>query len=102
MNKNSLNCKNAVLYCRYKTILTKSVIKMASAGKDQQRHLLEHYLLVENCLIAELHRLRSIAPLEFFINENNKEKFGRLIVDFTYFENPRLVDELIEKDEVCE
>lgn len=71
---------------------------MATAAKDQQRQTLEHFILVENCLIAELHRLASITPREFF--GTNNEKINRLIVDFAYFKNPRIVDELIEKDGV--
>ena len=73
----------------------------STAGRDQQRQSLEHFLLVENCLVAELHRLRSIAPAEFFIQEGSKEKIARLVVDFAYFEKPKIVDELIEKDEVA-
>jgi hypothetical protein len=69
--------------------------------RDQQRQTLEHFLLVENCLIAELHRLHSITPTEFFLSETSKERIIRLIVDFSYFENPTVVDELVEKDEVC-
>jgi hypothetical protein len=71
---------------------------MASTGRDQQRQTLEHFILVENCLIAELHRLASIVPREFFASQN--ERISRLVVDFAYFKNPKIVDELIEKDEV--
>lgn len=73
---------------------------MALTARDQQRQTLEHFLLVENCLIAELHRLSSISPREFFLNERSTEKITRLIVDFSYFENPRIIEELLEKNEV--
>lgn len=71
-----------------------------TTARDRQCQILEHFLLVENCLIAELHRLHSITPTEFFLAENSKERIGKLIVDFSYFENPSIIEELVEKDEV--
>ncbi|KAI6241446.1 WASH complex subunit strumpellin [Aphelenchoides fujianensis] len=69
-----------------------------AAAQDQQQKILRHFLLVENCLIAEIHRLSALTPREFF-STDAAAPVSRLLPDFAYFENPKLVDETIENSE---
>ncbi|KAI6217919.1 WASH complex subunit strumpellin [Aphelenchoides besseyi] len=68
----------------------------SNATQDQQQKTLNHFILVENCLIAEIYRISALTPDEFFTSDSTT---SRLLADFSYFENPRILDELIETNE---
>uniref|UniRef100_A0A914R063 Uncharacterized protein n=1 Tax=Panagrolaimus davidi TaxID=227884 RepID=A0A914R063_9BILA len=65
---------------------------------DRQRQQLEHYIFVENCLIAEIHRISQQIPQDFI--DPNGSKFAKLLVDFSYFEDQKKLESLIESDDV--
>ena len=65
---------------------------------DRQRQQLEHFIFVENCLIAEIHRIAQNIPPDFV--EPSSSKFGALLVDFSYFEDQKKHESLIENDDV--
>uniref|UniRef100_A0A914YUC6 Uncharacterized protein n=1 Tax=Panagrolaimus superbus TaxID=310955 RepID=A0A914YUC6_9BILA len=64
---------------------------------DRQRQQLEHFIFVENCLIAEIHRLSQQTPQDFI--DPNGSKFSKLLVDFSYFEDQKKLESFIEIDD---
>uniref|UniRef100_A0A7E5A2D2 DUF2428 domain-containing protein n=1 Tax=Panagrellus redivivus TaxID=6233 RepID=A0A7E5A2D2_PANRE len=69
----------------------------AIRSDDHQRQQLEQFLLVGNCLIAEVHRLWQKTPVDF-VNPA-ASRFSRLLTDFTYFENQQKFEAAIEESD---
>lgn len=66
---------------------------------DHQRTHLQHFSLVENCLIAELHRLHALLPSQFF-DADATSVYARILVDFGHFNDPSRLEALIARDDV--
>ncbi|KAI1708257.1 hereditary spastic paraplegia protein strumpellin domain-containing protein [Ditylenchus destructor] len=60
-------------------------------SQDREKKLLERLILTENCIVAEIHRIASITPREFF-EPTASALFSKIIVDFAYFENKALLE----------
>ncbi|KAE9554597.1 hypothetical protein FO519_002157 [Halicephalobus sp. NKZ332] len=64
---------------------------------ELQRQQLEHFILVENCLIAEIHRVAQKTPIDFIDPSNSR--FLKLLADFSYFEDRTRFDHIVESEE---
>ena len=65
---------------------------------ELQRQQLEHFILVENCLIAEIHRVAQRTPIDFV--DPSTSRFIKLLADFSYFEDRTRFDHIVESEEV--
>ena len=71
---------------------------MVVVAHDYQRKLLQHFTLVENCLIAEFHRLHALVPPQFF-ETSATSVYTRILADFGHFNNPGRLQALLTGDE---
>lgn len=65
---------------------------------DLQKQQLEHFILVENCIIAEIHRVSQIVPVDFI--DPLSSRFLKLLADFSYFEDKSRFDHIVESEDV--
>lgn len=67
-------------------------------AEDPQTKWLKHFVVMENCIIAEIHRLAEEMPIDFAKPQSSR--FAKILLDFSYFEKRLVFDEYISSNHV--